>query len=181
MLLQGDEKKQNMLGDEEKKMLGDGEKNMLGGDEEKVPGDESDEKKMLGDEETCEKMSRFLIAHAQARPKLRAEFHQVEEIGEKVYRIAVAVRNDGYLPTNVTEQAIKMKQAKPVEARIHLGEKDTLLVGDAKQEIGHLSSYGGRRKVEWTVRFAGDPTATVEISSKKAGAVRLEVADGLRL
>ena len=106
---------------------------------------------------------------------------QVEEIGEKVYRIAVAVRNDGYLPTNVTEQAIKMKQAKPVEARIHLGEKDTLLVGDAKQEIGHLSSYGGRRKVEWTVRFAGDPTATVEISSKKAGAVRLEVADGLRL
>jgi murein tripeptide amidase MpaA len=132
-------------------------------------------------EETCEKMSRFLIAHAQAHPKLGAEFHQVEEIGEKVYRIAVAVLNDGYLPTNVTEQAIKMKQAKPVEARIHLGEKDTLLVGDAKQEIGHLSGYGGRRKVEWTVRFADDPAATVEISSKKAGTVRLEVADALRL
>jgi murein tripeptide amidase MpaA len=130
-------------------------------------------------EETCGKMSRFLIAHAQASPKLRAEFHKVEEIGEKVYRIVVAVRNDGFLPTNVTEQAIKMKQAKPVEARIHLDEKDTLLVGDANQEIGHLSGYGGRRKVEWTVRFAGDPVATVEITSKKAGVVRLDVADSV--
>ena len=132
-------------------------------------------------EETCEKISRFLIAHAEASPRLRAEFHQIEEIGKQVYRIAVAVRNDGYLPTNVTEQAIKMKQAKPIEARIHLGEKDALLVGDAKQEIGHLSGYGGRRKVEWTVRFAGDPTAAVEISSQKAGVVRLDVEDALRL
>ena len=128
-------------------------------------------------EETCEKMSRFLIAHAQACPRLRAEFHEVEEIGEKVYRIAVAIRNEGYLPTNVTEQAIAMKQAKPVEARIHLGDEDTLLIGDAKQEIGHLSGYGGRRKVEWTVRFAGNPAGTIEILSKKAGVVRLDVAD----
>ena len=132
-------------------------------------------------EETCEKVSRFLTAHAQASPRLRAEFHQIEEIGEKVYRIAVAVRNDGYLPTNVTEQAIKMEQAKPVEARIHLGERDALLIGDAKQEIGHLSGYGGRRKVEWTVRFAGDAGGTVEIASKKAGTVRLDVADALGL
>lgn len=128
-------------------------------------------------EETCEKMSHFLIAHAQAAPKLGAEIHQIEEIGDKVYRIAVAVRNDGYLPTNVTQQAIKMNQAKPVEAQIQLNEEDTLLIGDAKQEIGHLSGYGGRRKVEWTVRFANAPEGTIEISSKKAGTVRLKIAD----
>ena len=120
-------------------------------------------------------MSRFLIAHAQAAPKLRAELHQMEMIGEKVYRIAIAVRNDGYLPTNVTQQAVKMNQAKPIEASIHMKEGDTLLTGDAKQEIGQLKGYGGRRKVEWTVRFAGDPVATLEISSKKAGTVRLNV------
>ena len=132
-------------------------------------------------EEICEKMSRFLIAHAQASPKLRAEFHQVEKIGEKVYRITVAVRNEGFLPTNVTEQAVKMEEAKPVVAQIHLGEKDDLLVGDARQEIGHLSGYGGRRKVEWTVRFAADPKAKIEILSKKAGVVRLEVAEALQV
>ena len=128
-------------------------------------------------EETCEKMSRFLIAHACASPKLGAEFHEIEEIGENVYRIAVAVRNDGYLPTNVTEQAIKMKQAKPVEAQIYLKNGNTVLIGDVKQEIGHLSGYGGRRKVEWTVRFSDTPTGTIEIASKKAGVVRLNIED----
>jgi murein tripeptide amidase MpaA len=128
-------------------------------------------------EETCEKMSRFLIAHAQAAPKLRAEMHQIEAIGDNVYRISIAVRNDGYLPTNVTQQAIKMNQARPIEARIHLNKKDTLLMGDAKQEIGQLSGYGGRRKVEWTVRFETTPTGTIEISSKRAGTVHLNISN----
>jgi len=126
-------------------------------------------------EETCEKMTRFFLAHAEAYPRLRADIHALEEIGEKVYRIVVAVRNEGYLPTNVTQQAIKMKQAKPVVAEIQLGEHDVLLVGDARQEIGHIDGYGGRRKVEWTVRFSADIAATVEVASKKAGTVRLDI------
>ena len=127
-------------------------------------------------EQTGEKMARFLTAHVQASPRLRAEFHAVEEIGDGVYRIAVAVRNDGYLPTYVTRQAVKMEQAPPVEARIELGEGDELLVGDTVEEIGHLGGYGGRRKVEWMVRFAGEVGGIVEIVSKKAGVVRLDLA-----
>ena len=127
-------------------------------------------------EQTGEKMARFLTAHAQVSPRLRAEFHAVEEIGDGVYRIAVAVRNDGYLPTYVTRQAVKMEQAPPVEARIELGEGDELLVGDTVEEIGHLGGYGGRRKVEWMVRFAGEVGGIVEIVSKKAGVVRLDLA-----
>ncbi|MEE2753881.1 MAG: hypothetical protein VX910_07845, partial [Candidatus Latescibacterota bacterium] len=124
---------------------------------------------------TCEKVTRFFLAHAEAHPRLRAEIHETEPLGDGIYRIAVAVRNDGYLPTNVTKQAIKMNQARPVVAQIQLGEADKLLVGDQRQEIGHISGYGGRRKVEWTIRFAGEVRATVEISSKKAGTVRLDV------
>ena len=50
-------------------------------------------------------------------------------------------------------------------------------MGDAKQEIGQLSGYGGRRKVEWTVRFETTPTGTIEISSKRAGTVRLNISN----
>ena len=124
---------------------------------------------------TCEKMTCFLVAHAQASPRLRAEFYAVESVGEGVYRIAVAVRNEGYLPTNVTQQALKMQQAPPPEARIQLGAGDELLAGDAVEEIGHLSGYGGRRKVEWMVKFKGEVGGTVEIVSKKAGTVRLDL------
>ena len=72
-----------------------------------------------------------------------------------------------------------MEQAPPVEARILLGEGDELLGGEGKEEIGHLGGYGGRRKVEWMVRFAGEVGGTVEIVSKKAGVVRLDLAEAL--
>jgi len=131
-------------------------------------------------EETCEKMARFLMAHAQASPRLRAGFHEVKAIGDGTYQLSVAVHNDGYLPTNITQQAVNMEQAPPVEARIVLAEGDEVLVGDAVEEIGHLGGYGGRRKVEWVVRFAGEVAGQVEIVSKKAGVVRLNLAEAER-
>lgn len=127
-------------------------------------------------EETCEKMARFFLAHAEAYPRLRAEFHQREKIGDGVYTISVAVRNDGYLPTNVTRQAVKMKQAQPVTAEIELDDGDTLLMGSARQELGNIEGYGGRRKAEWTVRFSGEPSGRVVVSSQRAGKVRLNIA-----
>ena len=130
-------------------------------------------------EETCEKMARFLTAHAQASPRLRAEFYEVTAVGGGVYRVSVAVRNDGYLPTNVTQQAVKMEQAPPVEARIVLGDGDELVVGEAVEEIAHIGRYGGRRKVEWVVRFAGEVRGRVEVVSKKAGVVRLQLGDAV--
>jgi hypothetical protein len=42
-----------------------------------------------------------------------------------------------------------------------------------------LGGYGGRRKVEWVVRFAGEPAAEFHIISQKAGVVRLSLADAL--
>ena len=126
-------------------------------------------------EETCEKMSRFFLAHAEAYPRLRAEIHELEQIGDNVYTISVAIRNDGYLPTNVTQQAVKMKQAQPVTAEIELGDGDTVLVGDTKQELGNIAGYGGRKKAEWTVRFSGDLSGTVVISSQRAGKVRVTI------
>ena len=45
------------------------------------------------------------------------------------------------------------------------------------EEIGHLGRYGGRKKVEWVVRFAGEVGGRVEIVSKKAGVVRLDLRE----
>jgi murein tripeptide amidase MpaA len=131
-------------------------------------------------EQTCANISKFLLAHAQAAPKLRAEFHKVELVGDNTYRLAIAVRNDGYLPTNVTEQALKVKRARPLEAKIAIGAECELLVGQVREEIGHLHGYGGRRKVEWVVRFAGAPKGVIEVAGQRAGVARLDIADALK-
>lgn len=127
-------------------------------------------------EDTCQKMAVFLLAHAEAAPRLRAEVIQLEPLAADTWRICVAVRNDGYLPTNVTQQAIRMKQARSLVARIELGSGDEVLTGDVRQEIGHLEGYGGRCKVEWIVRSAGEPSGTIEVAGQRAGRVRLKLS-----
>jgi hypothetical protein len=136
-------------------------------------------------EATCEMETRFLLAHARACPLLRAELHESEDLGDGVHRIAVAVRNDGYLPTQVTEQALAMGQVPPVEARIELAEGDELLSGAPRMELDQLDGFGSgpwrgdgvsgrqRRKAEWIVRFAGQPRAQIEVRSRRAGTVHL--------
>ena len=99
----------------------------------------------------------------------------MENLGDDTWRIAVAVRNDGYLPTNVTAQAVKMKVARPVEARLQLAPGAELLLGTTRQEIGHLDGYGGRRKVEWIVRFPDGPMGQIEIAGERSGTVRLDL------
>lgn len=136
-------------------------------------------------EATCEMETRFLLAHARACPLLRAELHESEDLGDGVHRIAVAVRNDGYLPTQVTEQALTMGQVPPVEARIELADGDELLSGAPRMELDQLDGFGSgpwrgdgvsgrqRRKAEWIVRFAGQPRAQIEVRSRRAGTVHL--------
>ena len=124
----------------------------------------------------AQNLTRFLIAYAQASPQLHAEICEAERIAENTYRLAVAVRNTGYLPTNVTERALEMDQAPSVQARIKVGIGDEVLTGNATEMLGHLGGYGGRRKVEWIIRFGAEPKATVTIAGTRAGVVRLEWA-----
>ena len=140
-------------------------------------------------EDTCRKETAFLLAHTKACPRLGAEVHEVTALGDGAWRIAVAVRNDGYLPTQVTEQAVKMGKARPIEARIELDDGAELLLGQAREELGQLDGYGAdtwrgdgvsgrqRRKVEWVIRCAGPPAARITVRSERAGTVRLRVGE----
>ena len=81
------------------------------------------------------------------------------------------IQNQGYLPTNVTEQAIANGTAKTVKAGITLVGAD-LMMGDGEADLGHLP---GNRSlpvtVEWLVRTDGSttPTAVIRAVSEKGG------------
>ena len=92
--------------------------------------------------------------------------------GESGYmKITAMVRNQGYLPTNVTDQAIRNETAKTVKVSISL-EGAELVFGDENVDIGHLS--GNRslpETVEWMIRSTGGgtPGVTVTAVSEKGG------------
>jgi hypothetical protein len=91
---------------------------------------------------------------------------QVTEVtatpGESGYqRITAMIQNQGYLPTNVTQQAIRNETAKTVKVSISL-EGAELVFGEETVDIGHLA---------WMIRATGraQPTVAVTAISEKGG------------
>lgn len=86
-------------------------------------------------------------------------------------RVTAKVQNQGYLPTNVTEQAIRNETAKPVRVSISLQDAE-LVFGDRTRDIGHLEGdHAPPVEVEWMIRRTGRRQPTVEVTavSEKGG------------
>jgi len=87
------------------------------------------------------------------------------------FKIRASIQNQGYLPTNVTQQAILNRTAKTVKAVITLYGAE-LASGKEKVDLGHLP---GNRSlpvtVEWLVKATGrtTPIATIKAISEKGG------------
>ncbi len=92
-------------------------------------------------------------------------------------RIAAKVQNVGYLPTNVTQQAISNRTAKTVKVSISLEGAD-LAFGDEVLDVGHLQgNHAPPVDVEWMVRDTGGSGATITVTarSEKGGTARREL------
>lgn len=91
------------------------------------------------------------------------------------FKITAKIQNQGYLPTNVTEQAVLNRTAKTVKATITLtGAR--IVMGKERVDLGHLPghtvrSYSPVKTVEWMVKAAGRkaPTAVIRVVSEKGG------------
>jgi hypothetical protein len=99
------------------------------------------------------------------------------------------VENTGWLPTNITEQATKVKAVKPIEVDIDLPESAKLVMGELKTFAGQLKGRDhrsaatiwsvdvsdNRLKVEWVVTAPAGTTINLLAKHDRAGAVRAVV------
>ncbi|MFP3952007.1 MAG: carboxypeptidase, partial [Candidatus Bathyarchaeia archaeon] len=148
--------------------------------------------KLLEDE--CEKTFKFALKLAEALPLLRITETNIKQVGENLYQVEVEVANEGFLPTNLSEQALKMRKAKTVKVMIELGDGLELVSGERIADLGHIegrsdrlpgkpfySIAGGKdeesvKKVRWTVHTEGLPsTVDITVESQKAGTIRERV------
>jgi len=93
--------------------------------------------------------------------------------------VKATIENRGFLPTNVTEWAVKVGLAKPVLVTI-LPSDGILLDGKAEVRLGHIPgratiSQEGlfsetSRTVSWILKKTGDKAAvTIRVVSEKGG------------
>ena len=90
-------------------------------------------------------------------------------------KITAKIQNQGFLPTNVTQQAVRNRTAKTVKAILTLsGAK--IIMGKEKVDLGHLPGHTVRssspiQTVEWMVKATSRkaPTAVIKAVSEKGG------------
>lgn len=141
--------------------------------------------------EICERHAPWTFYLARTLPRLTIAEARVEPVGGDgtLRRIVARVANAGFLPTNISEQAIVAQVAQPVEVRLDLTNAE-VLAGPTRQIIGHLPGRSVReapawqapaptnasREARWLVRLNGDtPRAEIVATSPRAGTARAQL------
>jgi murein tripeptide amidase MpaA len=137
---------------------------------------------------------RFTLRHAAAAPRLRIRDLRAEALGDATFRVSAVVENEGFLATNLSEQALQMRAAPPVTARLAGPEGLRFVQGAAATSLGHLAGRAGRPRgysrfydwpastcaVTWTVQLPSPTPATLELSAgcPRAGTARASIQVG---
>ena len=120
----------------------------------------------------------FLEKHAEwnnylvsMSPLIRITELKAQKFGSGFFKIKAGIQNQGYLPTNVTQQAINNRTAKTVKANITLSGGE-LIMGEKSVDMGHLrGNRSSPETVEWMIKADGNNkiTITVDAVSEKGG------------
>ncbi len=93
--------------------------------------------------ETSKKGCDFALAHAACLPKLSIDI-AVSSIDKDTRRVDLILRNDGFLPTYITEIAKKRKLINPTTLELEHDDSIELVSGQLSQRVEHLDGIFNR-------------------------------------
>ncbi|MDP2872565.1 MAG: M14 family metallopeptidase [Bacillota bacterium] len=131
----------------------------------------------------------FCLKHAALSPLVRVTGAAATAVGGGVHKVTATVRNEGWLPTNLTKHAQRIGVARPDTVRIDIPEGAEILSGRQITEIGNLEGkwnvqggmFGARpadssRTLEWLIKApaasgaaAAPGEVKVQVRSHKGG------------
>lgn len=131
----------------------------------------------------------FTLKHAMCTPLLAIQSTSVEKIADDLYKVTALIANEGFLPTNLTERALKHGTASAVEVVLE-ADRAEVIMGRVSQSIGHLAGRDERtatwspwlrqwsdtkKPVEWLIRAPENTKIMITADSQKAGRKSAEV------
>lgn len=138
----------------------------------------------------CEHDTKFNLRFIKAMPHLTVCDGQSQCIGEGIYKVTAIVGNLGYLPTNITDEAIALKVDHPVEVRI---DSHDVIEGKQVVQVGNLAGYSrtetgsfygnlttfqnakAKKKVSWIIKGKAGDTITIQATHEKSGNAELRI------
>jgi hypothetical protein len=122
---------------------------------------------------------------AEVAPQVKIKETKATPIVGNAVSLKVIVENQGFLPTNITQQAIKIAVAKPVIAKIEL-KNAVIIEGKEKMRLGNIpgnqyryqmrSFPDNERSVCWILKKTGkNAEATITVISEKGGTDSIKV------
>ncbi len=141
-------------------------------------------------EQELAKFPRWLLFHLLVSPRLELLEATATKLGPDTWRVRAVVHNTGWLPSYVTQRALKNKVARGAIAEITLPDGATLAAGSPRMDLGQLegraykpvmptswTGWGGdatedRAKAEWVVRAKAGTSVEVVVRHDRAGTVR---------
>jgi len=126
-------------------------------------------------EDFLAKHTKWNLYLAAQSPLVRITEVKIHSLDAGYVKIAAGIQNQGFLPTNVTQQAITNLTAKTVKVMISLTGAE-MVMGKENVDLGHLPGHTSLdpspvQTVEWMVKTTGkgNPTATIKVASEKGG------------
>ena len=139
----------------------------------------------------CGNDCRFNIRFALAMPKLEIASLTKEKVADGIWKMTAVTGNTGYLPTNLTDEAVTLKVNKPAEITISADDivsgHKTEILGDlagwsrtdtGTDFYGNISTYANakaKKKTSWIIRAEEGAVITVTAKQEKAGTASASV------
>lgn len=127
----------------------------------------------------------FCIFNALISPKLELHSLTVQSSGDH-HHIRLVVENSGWLPTNITEQALAMRAVQPLEVVLELPAQARLVTGELRQTAGQLKGRDhkgafaiwsadetdNRARFDWVVQAPPGVSVSLVARHDRAGVLR---------
>ena len=136
--------------------------------------------------------TKFNIRFLKTLPRLVIEDVTKEKLSDDLYKISATIGNLGYLSTTLTQAAINIKAAKPVNVKI---EGCEIINGLEETKVDELSGYSktltgvyfygnitteenakARKKLIWVIKANKGDTICIKASHEKAGEAEIKIS-----
>lgn len=132
-------------------------------------------------EAIAEKHTRFTLEHAAMAPRLGWGRRELVSLGGGLYGVKAVLENQGFLPTDTSQQARERKAVPPIRVTVTGEVVSGLAVQDTGPLEGRSAVQGGfsptfaeqERLFSWVLRGGAGDEVTLTARSTRAGVARL--------